>query len=286
MATNVLFPEFIANEALARLYAKSVLIGLVSRDWSPVLATKGESVTILTAEASEVEAGDAPFASDDAAPESSVVTLDQFIRTKPKKISDKVDSMSAIQLADIYAEPIAEALLGHVENALITTALTFAGTCGTEGVAPAGFGPLASDLKQKFDAMLVGEGNRYVVMGGPMENAFHQVFAITSNSGATGEAQQATGLLANKLGMNYFGSPRIPANQAGVAFHKSSIALVTRPLKVPAQAQPGTIHVAQYGGLGIRVRAWYDQKDVASYLTADLLYGVKKLNERGFVILN
>jgi hypothetical protein len=60
---------------------------------------------------------------------------------------------------------------------------------------------------------------------------------------------------------------------------------MTRPLVVPAQAVPGTISVVQYKGIGIRVTSWYEPKDTASYLKADILYGVKKLTERGFKIL-
>ena len=70
-----------------------------------------------------------------------------------------------------------------------------------------------------------------------------------------------------------------------MAFHKSSLALVTRPLVVPAQAVPGTVAVISYKGIGLRVTSWYEPKDTASYLKADLLYGVRKLNERGLVIL-
>jgi hypothetical protein len=42
----------------------------------------------------------------------------------------------------------------------------------------------------------------------------------------------------------------------------------------------------EYKGIGLRVVAWYEPKDSASYLKADLLYGIKKLNERGVIILN
>ena len=286
MPSFVTFPQFIANEVLARLYEKSVLINLVTKDFQPYVASKGESVTIITPEASTVEDGNAAFGSADAAPESVVVTLDQWIRTKPKKIGDKIDSMSQIQLADIYAEPIAEALVGKVESDLVSCCLTLAGTCGLEGTPPTTFKALASDVKQKFDEAFIPDGSRYVVLGPTAENAFHQTFGMYNIAGTTGESQQTTGFMANKLGMNYFGSTRIAAANAGVAFHKSALALVSRPLKVPAQAQPGTVAVVSYKGIGLRVVSWYEPKDSASYLKADLLYGVKKLNERGFVILN
>jgi hypothetical protein len=286
MATFISFPEFIAKEIIARLYEKSVLINLVAKDWSGLFASQGEAVTILTPEAAVIEDGSAAFASADATPTGVKVTLDQWKRTKATKISDKIASMSAIQLSDIYAEPIAEALVGQVETDLMTAALTFVGTVGTEGTPPVGFAPLSSNIKEALDAMFIPDGGRYVVLGSAAENAFHQVFGVFNNSGNTGVDQQTTGFMANKLGMNYFGSTRIPVGTGGVAFHKSALALVTRPLVVPAQAVPGTVSVVNYKGVGLRVTSWYEPKDSASYLKADLLYGVKKLNERGLVILN
>src|ERR1041385_3675181 len=99
MATFISFPEFIAQEVIANLYAKSVLVNLVAKDWSDMFASKGEKVTILTPDAAVVEEGDAAFASNDANPGNVTVELDKFKRTKPIKISDKVASMSAIDLS-------------------------------------------------------------------------------------------------------------------------------------------------------------------------------------------
>ena len=174
MATFVTFPEFIAREVIARLYEKSVLVNLVAKDWANVLASVGESVTILTPEAAVVEDGSAAFDSADATPTGVKVTLDQWKRTKPVKIGDKIASMSAIDLANIYAEPIAEALVGQVESDLMTAALTFTNTCGVEATPPTGFAPLSSNIKQALDAMFIPDGGRNVVLGPAAENAFHQ----------------------------------------------------------------------------------------------------------------
>jgi hypothetical protein len=282
MATNILFADLIANEAAALLYEKSNLIQLVSRNWSDMVAQKGESVSVISANAATVEDGDATFDPDAAAPTNVVVVLDTWKRTIPIKLGDKIDSLSSVDLTQIYAEPIAEALLGTVEGAIMTTAMTLTANVGE--TAPATFAPLTSDLKQAFDEAFIPDTGRYVVLGPTAENAFHQVFGLYNNSGSTGETQQLTGVMANKLGMSYFGSTRVPEEASGVAFHKSAIALVSRPLKVPANAQPGTVVVANYKGLGLRVRSWYSHEDVCTYLSADVLFGTKKMNERGFTI--
>jgi hypothetical protein len=96
MASFVTFPQFIANEVLARPYAKSVLVNLVAEDWSLTRASKREAVTVITPEAAEIESGSDALASSDSVSESVAVTLDLWIRTKAKKIGDKVDSMSQI----------------------------------------------------------------------------------------------------------------------------------------------------------------------------------------------
>lgn len=293
MASFISFPEFVAQEVIANLYAKSVLINLVSKDWSDLMAVKGEKVTILTPDVATIEAGDAAFASEDANPGNVTVELDQFIRTKPKKISDKIASMSAVDISAIYAEPIAEALLGAVETAIMTAAMTMTNTIGTDGTDPTGFAPLGSNVKQKFDTLLIPDGGRNVVLGPTAENNFHQTFALATVGGDTGVAQQTTGGLGYKFGLNYYGSTRAyrahvggsVVGVAGVAFNKNAVTLVTRPLVVPAQAVPGTISVVNYKGIGLRITSWYEPKDTASYLKADLLYGTKKLTERGFLIL-
>ena len=291
-ASFISFPEFIAQEVIANLYAKSVLINLVSKDWSDLFASKGEKVTILTPDAATIEEGDATFASADANPGNVAVLLDKFKRTKPIKVSDKIASMSAVDISAIYAVPIAEALVGQIESDLMTEAMTLTNTVGVDNTAPTGFAPLGSNIKQEFDTLLIPEGGRNVVLGPTAENAFHQTFALATVGGDTGVAQQTTGGLGYKFGLNYFGSTRATRTHsssvvgvAGVAFAQNAISLVTRPLVVPAQAVPGTISVVQYKGIGLRVTSWYEPKDTASYLKADVLYGVKKLTERGFLIL-
>ena len=76
-----------------------------------------------------------------------------------------------------------------------------------------------------------------------------------------------------------------PAGNYNFAFHPNAIALVSRPLAMPA---PGLVlsSVVNYKGLGIRVVISYDAKAQGHLVTVDLLCGVKVLDTNlGAVVL-
>jgi hypothetical protein len=77
-----------------------------------------------------------------------------------------------------------------------------------------------------------------------------------------------------------------PSGNYNFAFHKNSLALVTRPLAAPQSGTGALSFVASFNGLSMRVTITYDGKAQGHRVTADMLAGVKVLDRRlGCVVL-
>lgn len=68
-----------------------------------------------------------------------------------------------------------------------------------------------------------------------------------------------------------------------LAFHRNGLALVTRPLELPAGAPKAAIESAN--GLAIRVVYGYDQDTKTDTISFDILYGIKDLDDSMLVSL-
>jgi len=70
-----------------------------------------------------------------------------------------------------------------------------------------------------------------------------------------------------------------PHGSFNLAFHRDAIALVNRPLAVPANSLGVQAAVGQYNGLAMRVAMQYDLSSQGTKVTLDMLMGVKVLDE-------
>lgn len=77
-----------------------------------------------------------------------------------------------------------------------------------------------------------------------------------------------------------------PDGNFNFAFHRNSLALITRPLAAPQAGTGALSFVANFNGLSMRVTITYDGKAQGHRVTADMLAGVKVLDRRlGCVVL-
>jgi len=77
-----------------------------------------------------------------------------------------------------------------------------------------------------------------------------------------------------------------PKGNYNFALHGDALALVSRPLAIPAGAVPGSVAVASQDGLSIRVSISYDPNAQGAIVTVDLLMGTAVLDPRlGMVVL-
>ncbi len=76
-----------------------------------------------------------------------------------------------------------------------------------------------------------------------------------------------------------------PAGSFNLAFHREAMALVTRPLAVPAGALGVLSGVADYNGIGMRVTMQYDIDAGGTVVNCDILAGVKQLDANLGVVM-
>jgi hypothetical protein len=282
MSSNVLYPEFWANEILMQLYTKSAMIPLVHKDFSAVVATKGEIVHVVRPEVSTVipvDTNPANFTSVAANPEGVNVTLGNWVKTMPKSITDKVMSMSYVDLVNLYMEPMAQGLIKYIEQDLIAVAAGF--PTHITGV-PTTVETFAG-LKRQFDVQLNPESGRNAVLCPDAEVKYQGLYGQFNQSGQAGVDTQTTGQLGTKHGISFYGSTLVDtadANLAAACFHKSAIALVSRPPVAIPFAPAGSQAIVNFKGLGLRVSFTYDGKAKTTYVDADILYGTAKLDDR------
>jgi hypothetical protein len=280
------FLTLIAKEAIYQLVQKLIGANLVNRNYENLVATKGQSVTILTPETVTTQNAGGAFASADANPGTTTLSLDNWVETVPIKVSSKVSSMSEIDLSQLYSDPIANALVTTVEKDLFAIFDTFTATVGAAGTAPTGIGPLGTDLKAKFDGMIVvPDSDRNVILDPAAEGEYHKTFGLYNAAGDKGTSEQTTGLMGQKFGMNFYGSPNVNAAIAGYAFHRNAVVMASRPVQPSTVALQGTQVAVDYKGVGLTVEHWHSFENSADYLRAQVLFGFKKLNENAFKIL-
>ena len=161
----------------------------------------------------------------------------------------------------------------------IFAATNFVAAAGVNATPPTGLGPLVTDIWAKFETLQLPLSGRNVILNPTAAGEYFKAFP--SVTGVAGHNQMMTGSLGYSLAMQYMTSPLVTAGNAGVGFSKSAIALA---LRAPKITDPANQAVAVAPGMGIRVTKWTDHKDAAMYLKADIIFGIKKLNERGFII--
>ena len=71
-----------------------------------------------------------------------------------------------------------------------------------------------------------------------------------------------------------------PDGDYGFAFHRNAIALISRPLALPAQGVGALSAVVNMNGVGLRVTITYDGKAQGHRVTVDLLAGIKVLDQQ------
>jgi len=107
-------------------------------------------------------------------------------------------------------------------------------------------------------------------------------FGITTPVYGALSTPTTTGILLDRPLVNAVANADVlgigPAGEFSFAFHRNAIALVTRPLAMPAAGTGALSFVADYKGLAVRVTITYDGAKQGHLVTVDLLCGIKILN--------
>jgi hypothetical protein len=280
------FLEVIAREALYEVFLGGSLINTVTRDFESTVSSQGESVTVVMPETPTMKDAGGVFASAAATPSTVTLKLDKYRETLPIKVDLKSMSLADRNVLAMYATPIAEAIRLDLEAAILAEVVAFTDLIGNAAgtVVPTGIDGVAVAPKAKFDAIKAPFDNRFVVAGTSLEAEYWKAFGLASQAGDVAVAEQIKGFMGTKLGQTYISNADVESGaRLGVAYHKNSVALATRPMRVSDLA-PNTMTTVSYNGIGLTVEAWHSPENSCDYIRGQVLYGLKALTGKGFKI--
>lgn len=209
---DVYNPAWWADFTLTALFEKTAITNMVTKDFSTLIANSGD--TINTRIPGKFTIGDmsaGSFSAQDPDATNVQIKLDKW-RGNAFQIDDKTKSMSMADLLEIYALPQAESFKKDVEQAIFAQYVYVSENIGGAGTTPSGVDKLGTDVKQKFDEMLLPEDGRNVILSPAAENKWHQAFY---NTFVQAPGVLLSGQLGKRFGIDYFGSTLIPSHATG-----------------------------------------------------------------------
>jgi hypothetical protein len=206
---DVYTPAFWAQQTLLQLFEQQTMIGLCHREFENQVQSQGNIVNtrlpqkFVTNSVSATNPQTTPQIPDS---ENVQIVLDQW-KEVTFEINDYVKSLALKDLVREFIVPAAEAITLDMERAVIGLYADLYNTIGSAGTAPTGVGPLGTDIKQKFDELLIPRMGRNVVLNPTAENNFHKLYYQAYVSGGT-ETQRNAPLL-RKFGLDFYGSTEL-----------------------------------------------------------------------------
>lgn len=292
MANTFITPSVIARTGLATLYNTIVLAGLVWRDFDSDFSGKqGDTVTIRKPAVFDVEEFDRTqgITLQDVVEDSIDVTLDTIANVS----FPVTDEQMLLEIGDFQAQlltPAMEAIAQSVDAALAEELVDAAGSAGQLASASE---PEANSAFRAARAVLSRNRlpivERYAVLSPEGTSAaLGDDLLISANRAGTTDALREANI-GRLLGFDTYESqvfgegPGDRGSADGVAFHRSAIALVTRPLQAPRGVAPNQVNVANYKGLSLRVVYAYNNTYKQDEVSIDFLYGVETTREEAAV---
>lgn len=304
MANTFITPSVLANAALAYLYENTIMAQLVYRDYDAVFANKvGDTFNVrkpatFTAQEFNRSAG----ISIQNATESSIpVVLNHFADVSFAATAEDL----TLRIEDFQAQllnPAMQAIAEKIDRDILLFRNDITQTTG--GLTPGAdryTAPYAwSNPRALIAAGAILDTNNVPVTDrtavvGPQGKAgwlADRLFTEADKRGDT--AGLRNGVLGNQVfGFDTYMSQNVkgptttatgdPTTEVGVAFHKTAVALVTRPLVLPKGAAQAAI--ADFGGFGLRVVYAYDINKKQDVVSVDTLYGVKTMDPLRAVLI-
>lgn len=298
MANTLLTPDIIARAALATLYETTVMAGLVHRDYEPEFMSRvGDTITVrkpatFTAQEFVRSSG---ISIQNATESSVAVTLNHFADVSFAVTSEDL----TLNISDFRAQlldPAMEAIAQKIDRdvlALRDDISAEVGVVAGENAYAWDNPRVAIDAGRVLDKAKVPMTERRLVVG-PITKAEWLGDDLFNRADARGDTE---GLQEANLGRRVFGfDPYMTQNitkpaqtsgnsttEVGLAFHRTALALVMRPLELPSGAKNAAI--SNYKGFGLRVVYDYDISKKQDVVSIDCLYGTKVLDANRAVLV-
>lgn len=292
MANIFLTPSVIAQAALATLYETTVMAQLVHRDYSDEFAAKiGDTVTVRKP---------AVFEAKEFDPETGIEIQNATETGVPVKLNHHADTSFQITSKDLtlsidnfrqrLLDPALESISQKIDRDILAFRSDITQTIPGSKAGRKWFKPEALiDANTMLNKNSVPLLDRHAVIG-PVTQGEWLDSDLLKNHNSSGDTEA---LREAHLGRRLFGfdpywtqnitEPTGTGSEIGVAFHRTAVALVTRPLELPMGSSNAAIE--NYKGFGIRVVIGYDQKYKTDTVSVDCLYGVKTLDASRAVLI-
>lgn len=289
MANTWLTLGMVARQALVTLYANSVMLPLVYKDYNnDLMGTQGGTVSVRVP---------ATFTANEYS--SSVGTVKQYATESNVDVSlDTVwdvtipitDLEATVSLDDMTGrvlQPAMEAIAQAVDTQILTLRddVTASVTCGAYDASTNPHPTFDEiDAGRTLDVAKVPQSNRIAVID-PYIAAQWMRDDLANRADARGDAGTALreAWVNRSFGFDNIKSTNI-TDQVGVGFHPTAFAFVSRPQVLPKGAASAS--VVSYKGLSVRVIWDYDAQYKTDVVSIDLLCGVKTMDANRAVLFN
>lgn len=298
MPNTFITPDVVASRGIATLYNSMVLAALVSQDFNSEFNGKvGDTVTVrkpATFTAATFDKTARTTTWQDVTEDSIDVTLDT-IKHVPVHVTDE---QMTLEIADFQSQiltPAMEALAQAIDGALAEKLVDTAEGAGGGGTASIS----ASDATNAFiDARTILSRNKLPVMdrysvlspegwGATLKTA--RIIEVDKSASTDALRNSIIGRIVGfeTYESQVFGYGGGDAGQAdGVAFHRSAVIAVIRPLNKPRGVPAENSAVQNYKGLSLRVIYSYDEQAKQDQMVCDIMYGLGVAYPQGVVQLN
>lgn len=290
MANTFITPDAVARMVLATLYADTVMLPLVSRDFdADFTAAVGDTVTVrkpatLVANTFNPAVG---VTRQNITETSTTVTLDTIL-TVDVEIGTKERALDLDSFQAQVISPATEAIAQAVDELLLglraDVTETVTATAYDASTNPHPTFALADAGRSLTVAKVPKSGRRAVI--DPYLTADWRRDELTHAAdkvGDSGTALAEYGVAGGLHGFDVIESNNI-TDFTGVAFHRNAFVFVTRPLPAPMGGASG--FVMNYDGLSVRVTQDWDSSYKKDLISVDILCGVKAIRPEMAVIID
>lgn len=295
MANTLITPDVIVNRALAHLSEKTIFAKLVHRDWEPAFAgAQGDTVNVkrppqFVAKEFEDEI-EIQGINQTKFPVVLDTHLDISVEVTSKELTLEIDDFDELVIAPAVTG-ILEGIDWRVAECLAQTARGAGGGGLADGTAQPRNAFIGARTKLSRAKFPIEDRAAVLSPEGIGDSLTDDLVTKVNESGSNLALRDAnigrlftfptyeTGVLGEGAGLR--------GEVDGLAFHKSSVALVSRALAKPEGVADELVSIANYDGFGLRCVRGYDIRTKKSILSLDVLIGVQKVpgREKGVVEL-
>lgn len=224
MANTLLTPSVIAREALATLYAQTVMLPLVHRDYSPEFAQVGDTVTIRKPATFTANEFTSSITVQDAAESSVAVQMNKHVDVS-FAVTSKELTLSISDFSAQLMQPAMEAIAQKVDTYLLGLYVDTYKTVGTAGTTPSTVADFTG-VNREFDLAKVPLAERRLVFDAYAKDKFTQIasFFEADKVGDNGTALREASI-GRKFGIDNFLGQNISAHSNGSVAHTGTFAV-------------------------------------------------------------